>query len=219
MGGTEGTEPPVGAPDPMHDHGVDEGRENAGEQAVGVHMDPLGHRPRHDRSSGGSEGELEEPVGIDRGRGCPGADEAELAKADESIGLSGDAAMRPGGMAFVQNRGGRGAGGASVRHTIEHRCHINQGPQSGGGTWTGVCSHKVGGWRWDWELGHNCSAQRPATSYGLMWPGYRGGIKAEGVCRWVLAGVRTCSPFEEGILHLRMGGGLSSHWGGVGGSK
>ena len=31
-------------------------------------------------------------------------------------------------------------------------------------------------------------------------------IKAEGVCRLVLPGVSTCSPFEEGILHMWMGG-------------
>ena len=30
-------------------------------------------------------------------------------------------------------------------------------------------------------------------------------IKAERVCRLVLPGVCTCSPFEEGILHLWMG--------------
>ena len=30
--------------------------------------------------------------------------------------------------------------------------------------------------------------------------------KAEGVCQSVLPGVRTCAPFEEGILHLWMGG-------------
>ena len=28
-----------------------------------------------------------------------------------------------------------------------------------------------------------------------------GAIKAEGVCRWVLLGVCSCAPFEEGILH------------------
>ena len=31
-------------------------------------------------------------------------------------------------------------------------------------------------------------------------------IKAEGVCRLVLPGVRICSPFEEGVLHSSMGG-------------
>ena len=33
-----------------------------------------------------------------------------------------------------------------------------------------------------------------------------GGIKAEGVCRSVLPGVRTCLPFAEGILHPWTGG-------------
>ena len=41
-------------------------------------------------------------------------------------------------------------------------------------------------------------------------------IKAESACRLVLPGVRTCPPFEEGILHLWMGGLVVSHglgWG------
>ena len=39
----------------------------------------------------------------------------------------------------------------------------------------------------------------------LPWGG-GGAIKADRVCRLVLAGVRTCSPFEEGLLHSWMGG-------------
>ena len=34
----------------------------------------------------------------------------------------------------------------------------------------------------------------------------RGAIKAEGVCWLALPGVQTCSPFEEGTIHARMGG-------------
>ena len=34
-----------------------------------------------------------------------------------------------------------------------------------------------------------------------------GAIRTERVCRLVLPSVSTCSPFEEGILRLRMGGG------------
>ena len=56
-----------------------------------------------------------------------------------------------------------------------------------------------------------------------MWSGratgcffWGGGINA--VRRLVLPGVRTCSPFEEGILHVWMGGGVdvyfSTPWGG-----
>ena len=33
-----------------------------------------------------------------------------------------------------------------------------------------------------------------------------GAIKAEGVCRLVLRGVRTCAPLEEGGHHARRGG-------------
>ena len=36
--------------------------------------------------------------------------------------------------------------------------------------------------------------------------GWGGGIKAEGVRRLVLPGVRTCSPSEEGVLHAWTGG-------------
>ena len=40
-------------------------------------------------------------------------------------------------------------------------------------------------------------------------------IKAQGVCRSVLPGVCTCSPFEEGILHSWIGGlGVVDGWGG-----
>ena len=42
-------------------------------------------------------------------------------------------------------------------------------------------------------------------------------MKAEGVYRGVPPGVRTWSPFEEGILHAWMGGGwVPVHWVGVG---
>ena len=34
-----------------------------------------------------------------------------------------------------------------------------------------------------------------------------GGIKTQGVCRLVVPGVRTCAPFEGGLLHLWTGGG------------
>ena len=33
-----------------------------------------------------------------------------------------------------------------------------------------------------------------------------GAVKAEQVCRLMLPGARTCSPFEEGILHAWIGG-------------
>ena len=42
-------------------------------------------------------------------------------------------------------------------------------------------------------------------------------IKAEWVCRLVLPGVHTCSPFEEGILHSWKGG-LVVYQLGLGGS-
>ena len=40
-----------------------------------------------------------------------------------------------------------------------------------------------------------------------------GGIKAERVRRLVFPGVRTCSPFEKGILRLQMGGLGADQWG------
>ena len=46
------------------------------------------------------------------------------------------------------------------------------------------------------------------TVGGMAGCGGGGGIKAEPVCRLVLPGARTCSPFEEGILHTWMGGSV-----------
>ena len=42
-----------------------------------------------------------------------------------------------------------------------------------------------------------------------------GARKAEGVCRLILPGVRTCLPFEERILHSWIGGLVAHllHWG------
>ena len=68
-------------------------------------------------------------------------------------------------------------------------------------------------------------AEFPATLHGARrmnpsihsnGPGGGGcAIKAEGVCRLVLPGVRTCAPFKEGIVHSWIGG-LGAHplgWG------
>ena len=41
-------------------------------------------------------------------------------------------------------------------------------------------------------------------------------IKAEGVCRLVLPGVRACSRFDEGMLHFWMGRRMFPHWVGAG---
>ena len=47
-----------------------------------------------------------------------------------------------------------------------------------------------------------------------------GAIKAEGICRLVLPGVRKCSHFEEGILRVWMGAGKGGGWDfGLGGSN
>ena len=52
---------------------------------------------------------------------------------------------------------------------------------------------------------------------GGVWGGVWGvcAINTERVCRLVLPGVRTCSPFGEGVIHVWMGG-LGAHtWGRV----
>ena len=90
-----------------------------------------------------------------------------------------------------------------------HAARPQPPPRAGGGAGSPPCrglggeGGGGGGWGGAGGRGGRVAAPRRRWAAG----GRTDPLRAEGVCRWVPPGVRTCAPFEEEILPSWTGGG------------